>query len=271
MKQSEKWLRALERNWQAVTLGIICICLTFAVVAAAQSQVAQTSASTDWGLHFGIPGATPQGPVSQEILNQYNAYYVGNTQEKVIYLTFDAGYENGYTEQILDVLKKHDVPATFFLVKHYLNTAPELVVRMAQEGHTVANHTASHPDLSKITSEEALLKELRPVEEKFKELTGKEMPKIYRPPQGKYSETNLKQAKNLGYSTVFWSVAYADWDNGKQPKPRAAVQKLNGRIHNGAIVLLHSTSKTNSEILDTLLCQWKEQGYVFKSIEELVQ
>ncbi len=270
MKISERFFRGLEKNWQTVALSAVCICLLLIMIAAGQAQTAEAFSCSDWGLSFGIPGASPQGNISAEELKEYNAYYMGDKESKTIYLTFDAGYENGYTEQILDVLKKHQVPAAFFLVNHYLKTEPELVKRMANEGHIVANHTASHPDMSEITEIEQLAEELQKVETHYKEITGQEMKKLYRPPQGKFSQTNLQQAKELGYTTIFWSLAYADWNNAKQPDPQASIQKLNSRIHNGAIVLLHSTSKTNAEILDTLLTNWKAQGYTFGTLEDFI-
>ncbi len=268
MKISERILNSLEKNWQMIALTVVCFCLILAMIAAGQAQTVEAFACSDWGLSFGIPNAAPQGNVSAEILKEYNAYYIGDKESKIIYLTFDAGYENGYTERILDTLKKHEVPAAFFLVKHYMETAPELVKRMAEEGHIVANHTASHPDMSKISTAEELQRELTPVETLYKEITGQEMKKIYRPPQGKFSEINLQHAKELGYTTIFWSLAYADWNNKKQPDPQAAIQKLNSRIHGGAVILLHSTSATNAEILDDLLTQWKAQGYTFGTLDE---
>ena len=271
MKKSNTFLRIIEKHWQTVVLCALCLCLSLAAVAAVEAQTAEAFSTADWGLSFGIQGAPPMGNAEQEELLLYNAYYIGNTEEKVIYLTFDAGYENGYTSAILDTLKEKNVPATFFLVEHYMNTASDLVLRMAEEGHTVANHTASHPDMSKLNTAEALQKELNPVELKYRQITGKEMAKIYRPPQGKYSEANLSHAKALGYTTVFWSLAYEDWDNANQPNPDRALQKLNSRIHNGAIVLLHSTSKTNAEILGRLIDDWRAMGYTFGRLEELIQ
>lgn len=270
MKKAEQLLHKLEKNWHTVALSTICICLVMAVIAAVQARTVEAFACSDWGLSFGVTGAAPQGNVSAETLAQYSAYYIGDPQSKTIYLTFDAGYENGYTTQILDTLNEHNVPAAFFLVSHYMKTAPDLVKRMADEGHIVANHTASHPDMSKIGTAEALQAELTPVEDLYREITGQEMKKIYRPPQGKFSETNLQHAKELGYTTVFWSLAYADWDNAKQPDPAASVQKLDSRIHGGAVVLLHSTSATNAEILGTLIKHWKEQGYTFGTLDDFI-
>ena len=228
-----------------------------------------SSVSNDWGLSYKENGKTPQGNVSKTLLKDYNAFYVGDEAQKNIYLTFDAGYENGYTESILDTLKKHNVNATFFLVGNYLETKPDLVKRMADEGHIVGNHTYSHPDMSKISTAEAFADELNKMGSKYKEITGKDMLKIYRPPQGKFSEENLSMAKAMGYKTVFWSLAYVDWLEDKQPTKEEAFSKLLTRIHPGAVVLLHSTSKTNCEILDELITKWKDMGYSFKSIEEL--
>ena len=222
-----------------------------------------------WGLSFRQDNIPPIGPAGPAELAQYDAAYLGDTTEKVIYLTFDAGYENGATEQILDTLKAHQVPAAFFLVGNYIEKNADLVRRMVEEGHIVGNHTMHHPDMSKISEKDAFSAELKALEELFKEKTGKELPKYYRPPQGIYSEENLKMAQELGYRTVFWSLAYADWNNDSQPTREQAFGKLIPRIHNGAVVLLHSTSRTNAEILDELLTKWKDMGYTFGTLEEL--
>lgn len=257
------------------TFIILSICISFIIFGAiiinnASFKVNETfSEITNWGLSFQSEGKVPQGNVSSEFLKKYNSYYVADTEEKVIHLTFDAGFENGYTSNILDVLKKHDVKATFFLVGNYLETEPELVKRMLAEGHIVGNHTYTHPDMSKIADVEAFKKELVKFEEKFKEVTGTELLRFYRPPQGKFNESNLKQAHELGYKTFFWSLAYVDWYVNDQPTKEQAFSKLIPRIHPGAIVLLHSTSKTNSEILDELLTEWKKMGYTFKNLDAL--
>lgn len=226
-------------------------------------SVATAAANTNWGLRFGESGTTPVGNASAEFLRGYTAAYVGDTGEKVLYLTFDAGYDNGYTAPILDTLKKHQVPAAFFVVGNFLETQPDLVKRMAAEGHIVGNHTYSHPDMSTISDGEKFKKELEKLETKYKEITGENMQKYYRPPQGKYSEQNLKAAHEAGYKTCFWSLAYVDWYVDAQPTKEQALAKLLPRVHAGAIVLLHSTSRTNCEILDELLTKWKEMGYTF--------
>ena len=227
------------------------------------------AAVSDWGLSFQANGQPPAGNVSADELRQWDAYYLGDTGEKTIYLTFDAGYENGCTPAILDALKKHNAPACFFVVGNYIDTAPALVQRMVDEGHIVGNHTLHHPDMSAIASQEAFAAELDGLAEKFTALTGQPMQKFYRPPQGKFSEENLKQAQALGYKTIFWSLAYVDWYTDNQPTEEQAFSKLIPRIHNGAIVLLHSTSETNARILDELLTRWEEQGYTFGRLDEL--
>lgn len=222
-----------------------------------------------WGLSFPTEGSAPHGPASVQALRKYNAAYLGDTNEKVLYLTFDAGYENGNTAKILDILKKHNVPAAFFLVGNYIEQNPDLVRRMVSDGHIVGNHTMHHYDMSKISDKAAFQKELRDLEALYQQVTGREMPKFYRPPQGIYSESNLKMAQELGYKTIFWSLAYVDWQNDKQPTADYAFSKLLPRTHNGAVVLLHSTSATNAAILDELLTKWEAMGYHFASIEDL--
>ena len=265
-------------NYPKIALTAVFLLAMFLLgraVGAATQGVMATSAIAqspeNWGLGFGQEGSQPSGNVSAAELAKYNAYYVGGAQDKVIYLTFDAGYENGNTEPILDALKKHNAPATFFVVGHYLESAPELVKRMVEEGHTVSNHTYHHPDMSSISDKEAFAKEMNDVAALYKEITGQEMTAYYRPPQGKYSTENLQMAKELGYTTFFWSLAYVDWYQDKQPTHEEAFDKLLSRIHPGAIVLLHSTSQTNGEIMDELLTKWEEMGYTFKPLSDLAQ
>ena len=222
-----------------------------------------------WGLSFQTEGKPPVATVEAARLKIYDAAYIGDTSEKALYLTFDAGYENGCTEKILDTLKKHDVKAAFFLVGNYMQRNADLVRRMVAEGHIVGNHTMHHPDMSKIADKDSFAKELQQLEDLFRSTTGKELPKFYRPPQGTYSEDNLKMAQDLGYKTVFWSLAYVDWNNDDQPTAEYAFKKLLPRTHNGAVLLLHSTSQTNAQILDELLTKWKAAGYRFETIDNL--
>lgn len=259
-------MHIFKRNKNLKLGGALCAVL---ILSAALLFARAAVPTGSWGLSFQQEGKSPVGNASERALAEYDAVYVGDAEKPVIYLTFDAGFECGYTPGILDVLKAHDAKAAFFIVGNYLETAPELVVRMSQEGHIVGNHTYHHYDMSKISDQTAFEEELQSVEEKYKEITGEDMLKYYRPPQGTYSEENLQMAKDLGYRTIFWSLAYVDWYQDKQPTHEVAFSKLIPRIHNGAIVLLHSTSKTNAEILDELLTRWEDMGYRFASLEEL--
>ena len=253
-----------------VVLAIILLCIGMVCALRAVNRLGAAEAAagiTDWGLSFQSEGAPPVANASQEYLRNFDALYVGDANQKEIYITFDAGFENGNTERILDALKKHGVKATFFLVGNYFETQPKLVKRMAEEGHTIGNHTYSHSDMSKIGDIQSFQTELQKNEALYRDILGSEMPKLYRPPQGKFCEENLKMAQQLGYSTVFWSLAYVDWYTDDQPTPEQAFSKLLPRIHPGAVVLLHSTSSTNAEILDELLTKWEETGYSFGDLE----
>jgi peptidoglycan-N-acetylmuramic acid deacetylase len=217
-------------------------------------------------------GEPPQAPgETAHFVSKYNCYYIGDTSKKTIYLTFDEGYENGYTAPILDVLKKHNVKAAFFVVKPYITSNPDLIKRMVAEGHLVCNHSARHPAMSSISDQVKFNKELSDVEEAFEQVTGTKIHKYFRPPMGKYSEQSLLYTKSYGYKTIFWSFAYADWLPDKQPSLDFAKKRILDRTHNGAIILLHSVSKTNAEILDGVITEWKNRGYEIKSLDELTK
>ena len=248
---------------------ILVLAMIIAITVAATVFFRSALQTGSWGLSFRQEGTAPIGNAGIDQLKKLDAAYIGDTSKKVLYLTFDAGYENGCTAKILDTLKKHDVKAAFFLVGNFIEKNADLVRRMVDEGHIVANHTMHHYDMSKIADKAAFSKELQDLEALYKEATGQEMPKFYRPPQGIYSEENLKMAQELGYKTVFWSLAYVDWNNDAQPTREQAFAKLLPRTHDGAVVLLHSTSQTNAEILDELLSKWKEMGYCFETVDAL--
>ena len=253
----------------AFTLGSLLGILTGTLSPTKETSASVQSAS--WGLSFQEEGKRPAGNATIDDLKQYNAYYASDTDEKILYLTFDAGYENGNTPAILEALKKHQAPAVFFAVGNFIKDNPDLIKRMITEGHIVGNHTMTHPDMSQISSMESFQKELEGLEELYTSVTGEPMTKFYRPPRGVYSTENLSMAKELGYSTFFWSLAYVDWIQEQQPSKEEAFQKLIPRIHPGAIVLLHNTSSTNAAILDELLTRWEEMGYQFHSIKELTE
>ncbi len=229
------------------------------------SQVAQS-----WYCNHMIDGARPPIPPEMSYIENHGGYFLGD-DEKVIYLTFDAGYENGNVEKILDVLKSEEVPGAFFILENLVERNTELVKRMVEEGHTVCNHTAKHKDMTKITTKEDFAAELEAMEQIYKDKTGYDMSKYYRPPEGKLSEQNLAWADELGYKTILWSYAYADWDNNNQMNSEKAAAKLIEGTHNGEVLLLHPTSSTNAEILEGLIKEWKSMGYRFGTLDELTK
>ena len=207
-----------------------------------------------------------------EFTEKYDFYYVDrkvDARHPKIYLTFDVGYENGNVAKILDALRKHNATGAFFILTHVAENERELVERMINEGHTVCNHTAKHPDMSEITDRETFCDQLQMLEKTFVKLYGRPLSHYYRPPEGRFSEQNLRYAKELGYKTVLWSFAYADWDNLRQPSEEKALQNILDHTHNGMILLLHPTSATNAAIMDTLLTRLEEQGYSFGCLDEL--
>ncbi len=204
-------------------------------------------------------------------IEEENGFFIGkNADEKVIYLTFDAGYENGNIARILDTLKAHRAEGAFFILENLILRNPELVERMKNEGHLVCNHTARHKDMTKLTEQE-IEQELHSLESLYRDTFGSDLAPFYRPPEGKFDRKSLAVAKRLGYHTAFWSLAYADWDNNKQPDPEKSKKLLCDHLHNGAVILLHPTSKTNADILDALLTQWEKEGYRFGSLLEFTE
>lgn len=244
----------------------------FDVLSKLKTQVLNPSSSTteyNWYFNPRNDGKQPTPIKEASFFNKYNAFYVGKESEKVLYLTFDAGYESGNTEKILDTLKKHNAPAAFFVVDHYIRTNPEMIKRMVNEGHLVCNHSKSHPSMATITDFNKFKSEITTVEDSYKEIIGKEMPKYFRPPMGKFSELSLKYTQDLGYNTIFWSFAYVDWLENNQPSHEDAKEKIYSRTHPGAILLLHPNSKTNADILDEVITHWEKEGYSLKSLDYL--
>lgn len=223
----------------------------------------------NWYFNPRNDGKQPEPIKEASFFSKYNSYYVGDPNEKVIYLTFDAGYENGTTESILDTLKKHNVKAHFFVVESYIRNNPELVKRMVNEGHLVCNHSNHHPSMATVTDPEKFKSEFTDVEEAYKEVVGTDMPKFFRPPMGKYSINSLKKTKDLGYKTIFWSFAYKDWIIDNQPSEEEAIKKITNGAHPGCIMLIHAVSKTNTAVLKTVIEQIRADGYEFKPLTEL--
>lgn len=221
------------------------------------------------------PGHCPTFPSEASSLDPYNAYYIDKklnqcSDKKAIYLTFDAGYENGNIEKLLDVLKEKDVKAAFFLLDNIILKNTDLVLRMGDEGHLVCNHTKNHKNLS-FASEKEIADNLKALEVIYKEKCGREMSKYFRFPEGKYSIDSLKTISNLGYKTIFWSFAYEDWDNNNQPNPKYAFKKIIDNTHNGAVFLFHPTSATNLAVFPGLIDEWRKNGYSFGTLDELTK
>ena len=220
-----------------------------------------------WGIQRAKNHEQPDvGRENIALMDKCNGYYMGNKDKKYVYLTFDAGYEAGYTEKILEVLKQNNVCATFFITGHYLNSEPELVKKMIDNGNIVGNHTVKHKSMPDISLDE-LKKEIMNMHSAVYEKFGYEM-KYFRPPKGELSERTLCYTNSLGYTSVLWSLAYDDWDENKQGREEYGKSKILENIHNGAIILLHSNSKDNCNILDDVIKEVRRQGYEFKSLDE---
>lgn len=222
-----------------------------------------------WGLSRNSEHKTPGVPAYWvTLLNKYNGYYVGDVCGKNVYLTFDEGYENGYTSKILDILHKEQVKAAFFVTRPYIKGNSQLVKRMVDEGHIVGNHTATHPGLAALPPETIEL-ELSQTADTFKEVTGSPMAPYMRPPMGQFSERSLAVTNELGYKTIFWSLALADWDPKNQPGKDKVYQTVMNNIHPGAIILLHAVSQSDTEALPDIIHALQEEGYTFRSLDEL--
>ena len=231
------------------------------------SDVNASNTKIEWGIKRESNHKQPDlGKKNKELIEKYNGLAMGNKDSKKLYLTFDLGYEAGYTEKILDTLKENNVPAVFFITGHYLNTASDLVERMISEGHIVGNHTVNHYSMPNLSNEQ-IKNELMNLHTQVQNKFNYNM-KYMRPPKGEYSESVLNEIRKLGYLPVMWSFAYADWDEKKQPSHEEAINKIIENTHNGEIMLLHATSKTNMEVLDNVIKQIKEMGYEFKSLDE---
>ena len=269
----------MKSKRKVFTYGILVLFLMFGslMLTNIEKDTIQTSSNSElsntkieWGIKRGDNHEQPDlGNKNRELIEKYNGMAMGNKESKNIYVTFDLGYEAGYTENILNTLKENNVPATFFITAHYVNTAGDLVQRMIDDGHIIGNHTVNHKSMPNI-SETELEKELMNLHTAIYEKFNYEM-KYMRPPKGEYSERSLNTTIKLGYIPVMWSFAYADWDEAKQPSNQEGIDKIVKNIHNGEIMLLHATSKTNMEILDTVIKQIKNMGYEFKSLDEFVK
>lgn len=256
-----------KRLWFWLGGVLILVMLCALIVRTAQVQKI-SSERYEWGFARNADGLPPRAGWDVDFLRKYDAYYLGDTEHKVIYLVFDEGYENGYTSEILDVLKANDVQAAFFVTSSFLKKSPENAVRMVEEGHVVGNHTVTHPDITML-SRRNFEQELDGCAQAFQEATGQEMDPFFRPPEGVYSLKTLKWAQKMGYKTIFWSLAYRDWLDDDQPTVQEAYDHVLTYSHNGCITCLHATSSANAEALDSIIKGLKEAGYEFKSLYDL--
>ncbi len=249
---------------------MICMFLSmlFCVCPIAKTEPIQ---NTNWFIKHTNTHEQPVCDRQFSYIDDYDAYYIDPAADecnRTIYLTFDAGYENGNIKKILDILKQENVPAAFFILDNLIYKNADLLTRMHNEGHLVCNHTTKHRDMS-IADEASFKEEIRKMERVYQERIGVEMAKYYRPPEGRFVEDNLQWAQELGYKTILWSFAYPDWDNGRQPAPQKAKSKIISNTHPGEILLMHPTSQTNAEILHELIREWREMGYRFGTLDEL--
>jgi peptidoglycan-N-acetylmuramic acid deacetylase len=263
IKKGGSWMKRIIKFLAIISIWILTANTSYAAVSNAPIQ---------WGFKKSINEQPVQaGEKMDQLLKNYGAYYKGNPNKKTLYLTFDNGYENGYTDQILDVLKKEKVPAAFFVTGHYLESAPDMVKRMVKEGHIVGNHSWFHPNLTTNSDDDIINEELNSVRDKTKELTGQKKMKYLRPPRGIFSERTLKVAKEAGYTHIFWSLAYVDWYVDQQKGWQYAYDNIMRQAHPGAIMLLHTVSKDNADALEKVIKDLKKQGYKFKSLDDLTK
>lgn len=248
-------------------IGLILVVIIMQFSIASQAGTELSNELLAWGFRRGENHEQPVLDVeSLKVLEQFDGIAMGNPDKKYVYLTFDAGYEAGYTQKILDVLKENDVKATFFITAHYVNTAPDLVKKMIMNGNIVGNHTVNHSTLPSLSDDE-VKEEIMKLHNSIYEVTGYEMT-FFRPPKGEFSARTANIVKNLGYTSVLWSNAYDDWDTSKQGRSDYGKKKVLDNMHNGAIILLHSTSEDNANMLDDMIKEAKSMGYEFKSLDE---
>ncbi len=256
----------MKKTGKKLMLWLLCAALLILPISA-------SSPACHWYCIRTKANRQPPIPPEYAFIEEHGGYFLDRAhgdgkEDKVVYLTFDAGYENGNVAKTLNVLREHEVSAAFFVLSHFVRANTDLIERMDKEGHLVCNHTASHANLSN-ASNDKIEAEIKGLEEVYRAQTGKEMAKYFRPPEGSFSRDMMQCVNALGYKTVFWSFAYADWDNNKQPSADKALRTVMDNMHNGAVILLHPTSSTNVEILPRVITDLRAMGYRFGTLDEL--
>lgn len=247
----------------------VCFCFVFTLNSLAGESVNKVY---NWYCKHTQNGKVPTCDTNMSFIEKYNGFYIDKAakdDDKVIYLTFDAGYENGNVEKIVDIMKEKGAVGAFFVLEHTVKAYPELMKKIALGGNLICNHTSKHKDMTKFTSKDDFEAELRNLEDVLKSETGLNAAPFYRPPEGRFSEQNMIWANELGYKTIFWSFAYVDWNNDRQPDCEDAFNKIISSTHNGEIILLHPTSSTNAQIIGRLIDTWRTEGYRFGALTEL--
>ena len=263
----------MQKKFSVVRRALPILCVLLLLPLVSLGTAAKEDGAIGWYIQKTEDHSQPPLDAPLSFIEDCGGRYLDRNaadDDPVIYLTFDAGYENGNVARILDTLKEHSAPGAFFILSHLVRAEPALVKRMADEGHTVCNHSANHRDMTSLDAD-AFRAELDDLADLYRETTGQQIAPYFRPPEGKFNETVLRRASEAGYKTVFWSFAYADWDNAKQPDPEAAIKNILDHTHNGMVLLLHPTSATNAAILDRLLCAWEEMGYRFGTLDALCE
>ncbi|WP_082235049.1 delta-lactam-biosynthetic de-N-acetylase [Halobacillus massiliensis] len=243
---------------------LIALILVTAILASPTAVYAE-----GWGFSKNKNGKLPEVGRYGPMVEEYDGFYADKSGDKMVYFTFDNGYEQGYTGKVLDVLKEQQVPATFFVTGHYINSAPELVKRMNEEGHLIGNHSWSHPDFTKISKAE-MKKELDQVNESVQKLTDQEAMTFVRPPRGTFNSQSLKWAQEFGYTHAFWSIAFKDWETDNQKGWEYAYNNVLEQIHPGAVILMHTVSEDNAEALEQMIVELRKRGYQFGSLNDLM-
>ncbi len=259
------------RKQRKVIYSLISLLCLISILSFSATEISAENKSYSWYCKRTADHSQPRADAELSFIEKYDGYYIDkrNDGKKMIYLTFDVGYENGNVARVLDTLKSEQVSGAFFILSNLVIKNPEIVMRMHDEGHLVCNHTSKHKPATSFETQESFAEELGKLENLYTELVGEAMPKFFRPPEGRFSEQSMQFASSLGYKTIFWSFAYADWDDNNQPSQESAIKTIMDNVHPGAVLLLHPTSSTNADILKEVITLLRAEGYTFGTLQTL--